>query len=311
MRIAIVGLGGVGGYFGGKIAATAAASPEDEVFFMVRGRHREAIAARGLTVKSREGEVTARPALATEDAAEIGPVDFVLFCVKTYDLESAAAKMTPLIGDQTIILPLLNGVDHAERLRAALPRGRVLNGCCYIFSMIESPGVISGGAGRIVYGVDGQPGLPEILPEELEAIAGMFRRSGIAAKHAGNADVAVWSKYLLICSLGGITSYYQAPVGAITGDPQRLAQLRAMMEEVEAVARAQGVPLPEAIVEETMKSVFSFGPDSTTSMQRDFENGNRTELESFSGYIVRTGARLGVPTPAHGEVYAKLIGQSG
>ncbi|ABZ85530.1 2-dehydropantoate 2-reductase [Heliomicrobium modesticaldum Ice1] len=311
MRIAIVGLGGVGGYFGGKIAAAAAASGEDEVFFLVRGRHREAIAARGLVVKGREGEFTAKPALATEDAAEIGPVDFVLFCVKTYDLESAAAKMIPLVGEQTIILPLLNGVDHAKRLRAALPRGRVLNGCCYIFSMIESPGVISGGAGRIVYGVDSQPGLPEILPEELEAIAGLFRRSGIAAKHVANADVALWSKYLLICSLGGITSYYQAPVGAITGDPRRLAQLRAMMEEVEAVARAQGVPLPEAIVEETMKSVFSFGPDSTTSMQRDFEKGNRTELESFSGYIVRTGAELGVPTPTHGEVYAKLIGQSG
>ncbi|MBM7867625.1 2-dehydropantoate 2-reductase [Heliobacterium gestii] len=311
MRIAIVGLGGVGGYFGGKMAAAATA--DNEVFFIVRGRHRDAITAKGLTVKSKEGEFTAKPVLATDDAALIGPVDFVLFCVKTYDLESAAAQMAPLIGDQTIILPLLNGVDHAERLRALLPRGRVLNGCCYIFSMIEQPGVIvqSGGACRIVYGVDSRPGLPEIRPEEIEAIASLFRQSGILAKVVENAEVAVWSKYLLICSLGAITSFYQAPVGAITGEPERLAQLRALMEEVAAVARAQGVNLPETIVEETMKSVFSFGPDSTTSMQRDVEKGTRTELESFSGYIVRAGAKWGVATPVHGEVYAKLSAQSG
>ncbi|MTV48173.1 2-dehydropantoate 2-reductase [Heliobacillus mobilis] len=308
MRIAVIGMGGVGGFFGGKLAYAFADSKENDVFFIARGDHLKAMQEQGLTVKSSEEKFVAYPTEAVQDPSEIGMVDFVLFCVKTYDLETAAQQIVPLLKRETLVLPLLNGVDHAERLRALLPQGKVLNGCCYIFSKIESPGVISQGGGvpRIVFGADKGVGLPEISQDQLDLLANLFREADISAKFVADAEVAVWSKYLLICSLGGITSFFQKPVGAVASNPEQRAMLLTTMEEVYAVAKAKGVQLDEAIVKKTMASVDTFAPESTTSMQRDFEKGSRTELEAFSGYIVRTGRGLGVPTPAHEKVYEQL-----
>lgn len=302
MRIAVVGLGGVGGYFGAKLAAKYASSPEYEVYFIARGHHLQAIQKNGLTVKGRDEEFGSRPTGATANPEEVGPVDFILFCVKGYDLENAAELMKPMVKEETIILPLLNGVDSAERLWAVLQKGVVLNGCCYIVAMVESPGVIrqvSGGC-NIIFG-----------PEKADSsafnhIEELFHEAGIQADLVPNINVSVWSKYLFICSLGGVTSYYGEPTGVILEDSDKRELLVGLMREVFDVACAKGILLPSDIVSKTLGAIAAYPPDTTTSMQRDYARGSRTEIESLSGYIVRVGQQLGVPTPNHEKVYRHL-----
>ncbi|MHB9099697.1 MAG: ketopantoate reductase family protein [Syntrophales bacterium] len=305
MKIAVVGLGGVGGYFGGKLARKYAGSPKHTVAFIARGGHLAAIRRDGLLLKTVEGECRVAPDLATDRAADAGPCDLVLFCVKEYDLESAAALLDPLLHDRTIILPVLNGVDIAERIRAIIPRGEVLSGCVYISTFIEAPGVVHqvGGTCQLVFGPD------DGKSDAYRPLEALLKDAGIKAELSRDIAVPLWSKYLFVSPMAGVTSLRGQCFGDVMADAKGRAMARGLMAEVERLARAKGISLPPDSVERGIATVERFPPATKSSMQLDFEKGRRTELELFIGFAVRAGRSLGVPMPLHEELYAALIGR--
>ena len=303
MKIAVVGLGGIGGYFGGKLARKYAGSPEHTVAFIARGEHLAAIRRDGLLLKSMEGECRITPDLATDRAAEAGSCDLVLFCVKEYDLESAAAGLDPLLHDRTILLPVLNGVDIAERLRSIIPRGVVLSGCVYISTFIEAPGVVHqvGGTCQLLFGPD------DGKSDAYRPLEAFLKKAGIKAELSRDIAVPLWSKYLFVSPMAGVTSLMGKCFGDVMADPKGRAMARGLMAEVERLARAKGISLPPDSVERGIATVERFPPATKSSMQLDFEKGRRTELELFIGFAVRAGRALAVPMPLHEELYAALI----
>jgi 2-dehydropantoate 2-reductase len=305
MKIAVVGLGGVGGYFGGKLARKYAGSSEHTMVFIARGVHLAAIRRDGLLLKTVEGECRVTPDLATDCAADAGPCDLVLFCVKEYDLEAAAAGLDPLLHDKTIVLPILNGVDIAERLRTIIPRGVVLSGCVYISAFIEAPGVVFqvGGACQLVFGPD------EGKSEAYRPLEAFLKEAGIKAELSPDIAVPLWSKYLFVSPMAGVTSLMGQCFGDVMADAKGRTMVRGLMAEVGRLARAKGICLPTDSVERGIATVERFPPATKSSMQLDFEKGRRTELELFIGFAVRTGRSLGVPMPLHEELYAALIGR--
>lgn len=304
MKIAVIGMGGIGGYLGGKLARAYVPSGTHQVYFVARGEHLAKIRENGLTVRADGGDFTARPTLATDRPDEIGKVDFILFCVKSYDFEEAAGQMEPIVGDQTFILPLQNGVDKRGWMEKVLGRGVALDGCVYMAVHIESPGVIrhSGSVSRLVFGRD--PGDVSRLRPLAEVLPG----AGINAELVDDIRLPVWNKYIMICSMAAATSYYREVLGDILNDPVKKSFLEGLVGEVEQVARKKGIGYRADILESTMGMMAKFPHDTKTSMQRDFEQGKRTELEIFSGAIVRMGRETGVATPLHGKVYETLRG---
>lgn len=302
MKIAIMGLGGVGGYFGGKIARKYAGTQGHQVIFIARGAHLAAIRAEGLLVKTVEESFRVRPDLATDNPSEAGPCDLVLFCVKEYDLEAAASAMVPLLQEKTVVLPVLNGVDIAERLRSLLPRGEILSGCVYISTFIETPGVVRqvGGSCQLLFGPDdGQA-------EKCRPLETLLTEAGIKAELSAAIAVPLWSKYLFVSPMAGVTSLTGQSFGDVMADEESRKKVLGLMAEIQSLALAKGVPLPADSLERGIATVERFPPATKSSMQLDFAKGGRTELELFIGYAVRAGRRLGVPVPLHDELYAAL-----
>jgi 2-dehydropantoate 2-reductase len=300
MRIAVMGAGGVGGYFGGVLAHAG-----HDVTFLARGEHLKAIRERGLRVVSTtHGEFVIAPAPAESDPARVGTVDYVLVAVKAFDLEAAASTLAPLVGPGTVVIPLSNGVTGHEVLRAHLPPPAVACGLCVVFSQIESPGVVrmGGNAKTIVVGELGAP-----PSERLERIVQAWKTEGLDASQSDDVLAALWNKFVFIASLGGLTSLARATVGQARTQPEARELLTKAMREVEAVARARGVRLAPDVVERTLKMVDGLAPETTTSMQRDVAAGRRFELEAFNGTVVRMGRELKVPTPVHEAFYALLV----
>lgn len=306
MRVAVVGLGGVGGYFGGKLARKYAGSQEHAVVFIARGAHLAAIRREGLLVKTVEGEYRVAPDLATEDPAEAGFCDLVLFCVKEYDLEAAAAGIAPLLRADTAIIPVLNGVDIAQRLRSIIPWGTVLSGCVYISSFIEAPGVVRqvGGSCQLLFGPDdGKTG--RYRPLEV-----FLKEAAINAVLSNDIAVPLWTKYLFVSPMAGVTSLTGLNFGDVMADEKARTMVRGLMVEVERLARAKGIALPEDSVERGIATVERFPPATKSSLQLDFAKGRRNELELFIGFAVRAGRALGVPMPLHEELYTALAGKA-
>jgi 2-dehydropantoate 2-reductase len=304
MKIVVVGLGGVGGYFGGKIARRYAGSPEHRVVFIARGQHLAAIRAGGLLVKTVEGDFSASPDQATDEPVEAGLCDLVLLCVKEYDLEAAANAIVPLLHDQTVVLPLLNGVDIAERLRSLLPRGMALGGCVYISSFIEAPGVVHqvGGSCQLLFGPDNEQ------VDAYRPLEALLRSAGINVELSNQIAVPIWTKYLFVSPLAGVTSLLGNPFGGVMVDAKGSKLVRGLMEEIERLARAKGVDLPTSCVKDALAKVNAYAYETRSSMQLDYAKGGRTELELFIGTAVRAGRTLGVPVPLHEELYAALKG---
>jgi len=303
MRIAVMGLGGVGGFFAGKLAKAYKGSGEHEVIFIARGEHLQAIKKNGLKLITPEGEFSAFPDLATANPVEAGNLDLVIFCVKSYGLDEAAKSLAGAVRKGTVILPLLNGVDIAERLQKALPDTEVLNGAVYISAALEAPGVVrhKGGAGQIVFGPERNEDV-----EKYRYVEDVLRKADIKADLQKDAAVPIWTKYIFICPLAGLTSAIGKGFGAIMSDPQNSAMLKGLMEEVYKISKARGVHLPDDIVNVTMGKVNAFPPETKTSMQLDYEKGSQTELEIFTGYIVKSGKELGIPTPLNEKIYNEL-----
>lgn len=298
MRIAVFGSGGVGGYFGGLLARGG-----HEVSFIARGAHLAAMRAKGLQVKSANGDFTIAPARATGDPAEVGPVDYVVVGVKHYHLAQAAPQMQPLVGVGTVVVPLLNGVDAHEDLIKALGREHVVGGLCSIVSMIQEPGVIyqPSKLRRVVVGE-----LDLTKSERVERLVQAWASQGAEAVHAENIYASLWTKYLFIASFGGVTSLARGDKGEVLGCPESRQLFIEAVREVEALARAQGIPLAADVVDSIVAMADGFEPTATSSMQRDVAGGGLFELEAFSGKIVRLGEQLGVPTPVHRVIYGLL-----
>ncbi|HSD51400.1 MAG TPA: ketopantoate reductase family protein [Candidatus Methylomirabilis sp.] len=297
MRIAVMGSGGVGGYFGGLLARA-----NEDVTFIARGAHLEAIQKNGLQVKSVVGDFHVRPK-ATHDPSAVGPADLVLFSVKSYDTEAAGSAIRPMVGRETVVLCLLNGVDNEEKLEAILGEAHVMAGVVHILSTISAPGVISQIAGPRTIKLGEKDG--RITPR-VERILGVLKGANILADISTQIQVDLWEKFLFICAQGGVTALGRLSVGEILASPETAAFYRGVMEEVAAVGRAKGVALPADAVDRALAFARGLQAGTRSSLAHDLIQGNRLEVETLAGSVVRYGREVGVPTPLNFAIYACL-----
>lgn len=299
MRILVMGSGGVGGYYGGILAQQG-----HEVTFVARGAHLQAMRERGLEVRDRGTTHLLRPTNAVGDPAEAGSnFDLVLFTVKTYDTEPAARALRPAVGPSTAVLPLQNGVDAIDQLSAALGAEHVLGGTTQVGARIVEPGVVERFSPFCQVTL-GEPAGG--VSARVERIAAALREVGVEAIASPDIQRALWEKFMMLAPLATLNTACRVPTGQVRADPDTRALYFAMMDEVVAVGRASGVNLPDASVE-AMRAFYLNLPDShTTSMQRDFEEQRRVELESLAGSVVRRGDAVGVPTPIFDVLYPVL-----
>jgi 2-dehydropantoate 2-reductase len=298
MRVTVFGSGGVGGYFGALLARAG-----HEVTFIARGAHLEAMRARGLQIKSVHGDFHLRPVHATDRPEEAPPADLVLYAVKTYHIPETVGVLPRLLAPEGVVLTTQNGVEAPDQVAATVGTERTLAGAVWVVSQIEAPGVIRQESAfrRVVVGeLDGR------LTPRAQAIAGAFAAAGAEAEATAEIRKVLWTKFLFIAAIGGVGSLVRLPVGAWREVPETRALLEQAMREIEAVARAAGVPLDPDVVPQTMAFIDRLAPTATSSMQRDVEAGRPLEIEAMSGAVVRIGARYGVPTPAHAFIYAVL-----
>lgn len=298
MRIAIYGAGGVGGYFGGALARAG-----HEVTLIARGAHLAAIRSRGLLVRTPGGDFHTRPA-ATGDPAAIGHVDAVIVAVKSLHLPAVCAGIAPLLGPATLVVPFLNGVDAHEVLAPAAGRERTGKGLTRIISEVAAPGEI-----RHV-GIDPYVALAEwdgTASPRAAALVKAFTSAGVEAEVPPDIDAALWFKFLMVCSLGGVCAVCRAPVGVVRSEPETRDLLRRAMEEIAAVAAARGVALPDDSVSSGMAIVDTFPARGTASLQRDIAAGMPSELDAWSGAAARMGAESGVRTPVHSFIHTALL----
>lgn len=272
--------------------------------FVARGRHLDALRERGLQVDSIAGSFRVEPVTATDDPAEIGPVDVVLVAVKAWQLDDAAPAMKPLVGDATAVVPLLNGVEAPSVLAAALGEEHVLGGLCAIISFVAEPGRIEH-AGYRPFVAFGE--LDNAVSERAQALREAFDRAGVTAEIPDDIHVAMWRKFLSITGWSGVGAVVGLPAGAWRDVPETRALLRSAFQEVFDVAKARGVALPETSVEDALAIVDSLPEQATASMQRDIGAGRPSELEAQTGTVVRLGRAAGVPTPANDFVYGALL----
>lgn len=298
MRIAVVGAGGVGGGFGAALAKAGA-----DVSFIARGAHLAAMKRDGLKVLSPRGDTYLVPTRATDDPADIGPVDIVLFCVKLWDVESAGERIKPLIGQHTAVLPLQNGIDAHERLIPILGERAVMCGVAQISASITAPGVITqvGAFMRMVFGeLDGRRSR---RAEDFLALCG---KAGFDAALSEQILTDLWMKFILLASNAGMMALARQPIGALRDDPDMQPIFRAAYRETIDVGRAKGIALPADALERIVDLTKHFPPDMKASMALDLDRGNRLELPWLSGKVAELGRQLGVPTPTHGMMYAML-----
>jgi 2-dehydropantoate 2-reductase len=298
MRIAVIGAGGVGGAFGAALAKAGA-----DVTFVARGAHLQAMRTIGLRIDSPRGETHIVPTQATDDPASIGPVDFVMFCVKLWDVESAGAAIKPLIGPTTAVIPLQNGIDAADRLIPILGAQAVMGGVAQISATIAEPGVIRqvGTFMRLVFGE-----LEGGKSARGEAFLALCQKAGFDATHSDHILTDLWMKFIMLASNAAMTAATRTPIGILRDDPDINPLFARAYAEVVAVGRAKGIKLPEDAVERTVLFNQNSPPAMMASMAHDLIRGNRIELPWLSGKVVALGRELGVPTPVHDILYAVL-----
>ncbi len=298
MKIAIMGTGGVGGYYGALLAKAG-----QDVTFIARGPHLRAIREAGLQVKSVHGDFLIPRARATDDPATVGPVDLVVVATKTYHTDEAAKAIKPLVGRDTTVVSLQNGVDAAERIGAVIGAEHVLGGATWLSASIEAPGVIGQYSQfrRIVLGeFDGS------ITPRLEAAYAALSSTGATVETVNTIAKVLWTKFVFISSVSALGCLTRVNFGEYRSVPEAREILTEALTEVAAVAQAKGVKLDPDIVEKTLAFINDSAPEIKPSMQRDVEAGRASELESMVGVVVRLGVELGVPTPVMRMAYAVL-----
>jgi 2-dehydropantoate 2-reductase len=298
MRIAVVGAGGVGGAFGAALARAGA-----DVTFIARGAHLAAMRSKGLRIEGGRGETHLVPTQATDDPASVGPVDYVLFCVKLWDVESAGQHIKPMVGPDTAVIPFQNGIDAPERLIPILGSRAVMGGVAQISASIVEPGVVRqvGTFMRLLFGeLDGR------ASGRGEALLAMCRKAGFDVTLSDQIVTELWMKFILLATNASVMAMVRQPIGRLRDDPDMRPHFIAAYSEVVAVGRARGVRLPDDAVDRML--AFNAGAPATMkpSMALDLERGNRIELPWLGGKVVELGRQLGVPTPTHALMYAAL-----
>jgi 2-dehydropantoate 2-reductase len=297
MRIAVYGAGGVGGYFGGRLAQAGT-----DVHLIDRGAHLQALRQQGLRVRSVKGDFVVRVP-ATDDPAEVGPCEYVLFCVKAFDTEAAAARLGPLLGEGTAVVSLQNGVDNEEKLARAIGQAHVMGGAAFIFAGKAEPGVIvhTGGPTSISFGeLDGR------VSGRARRLLGCCQQAGFGAELSTSIKTVLWAKLAFICAQAGMTAAVRLPIGEIRTVDAAWAGFGRLVAEVAAVAAADGTPLPPAARERALTLAQGVEPGSFSSLHDDLVAGRRMELEALHGLVVRRAAEHGVAVPMSEAVYAIL-----
>lgn len=300
MRVAIFGAGGVGGYFGGRLAEAG-----HSVAFIARGAHLDAILRDGLQVESLAGNFAVRPAEATAAPASVGQVDAVIVCVKAWQVAAAAAAMQPLLGPRSFVVPLLNGVEAADQLAAVVGGDRVLGGLCRIVSYVASPGRIRHAALKPEIEFGERDGRRSARAEALRAA--FASAAGVTVAIPDDINVALWEKFLFIAPFSGVGAVTRMPAGSFRNVPETREMLAAAMGEVFQLARARGVALRADAIERTLSFADALPEDATSSMQRDILEGRPSELEAQNGAVVRLGRAALVPTPVNECIYRSLL----
>lgn len=299
MRVVVVGAGGAGGYFGARLALAGA-----EVSFIARGAHLAALQQDGLYLDSVQGDAHLQPVQATDDPGRVGMADVILLGVKTWQLAAVIPLLPPLIGPDTLVIPLQNGVEAADQLLAALGPGPVVGGLCRVLSFIAAPGRIRhlGGAGSITFGeLDNRP---SARTTHLQAL---FDHAGVKAEIPANIQAALWEKFVFVTPFGGVGAVTRAPIGVLRALPETRRLLQQGMEEIVQVAQARGVTLDAPVIERNLGFLDRLPPDGMTSLQRDVLAGRPSELDAWNGAVVRLGAAAGVDTPLHRFIYQTLL----
>jgi len=301
MKIAVMAAGGVGGYYGALLARAG-----NEVTFLARGEHLKAIRKRGLTIRSIHGDFVIDPAQATDDPAQVGPVDWILFAVKTYDTEAAIQRIRPMVGPGTVIVTFQNGVETHEQIGSVVGMERVLVAPTQIVSNIVEPGVIEQRS-RFRAVTVGEAAAAGVTPR-VEQIVVEFRRAGIDAAAADDGLKPLWHKFVFLASIAGLSSLARCTPFDLLQLPEARETLRSAMEEIYSVGTAIGVRLDPDIVERQYQFCLKLAPGQKSSMQIDLEQGKRLEIDALSGAVVRLGAARGIPAPVHRTIYAGLKG---
>ncbi len=298
MRIAIMGTGAVGAYFGALLARSG-----HDVSFIARGDHLKAMRERGLSVVGPRGDFSMPKVNATANAEEIGPVDVVLFCVKLYDTESAAQSIAPILSAGGVCISLQNGVDAQERIGRIVGNDQVMGGLAFVSGVIEAPGVIRYASDMSTIRFGEASGA---MSARGIAFSQACEAAGFKAELVADIRAAQWQKMVGLSSNAALSCLVRQPAGVVYNDPDLIEVARGAFSEVKAVAQAQGIPMPGDIVERTLAMHQNFPPKMYASMYHDLARGRRLELDSLSGVIVRKGRELGVPTPVHKMAYACL-----
>lgn len=299
MRIAVFGAGGVGGYFGGRLAQAG-----EDVVFIARGDHLQAMRDNGLRVDSIKGDFVLHPIQATDNPKEVGKVEAILVAVKAWQVPHAAREIRPIVGENTFVVPLQNGVEAPAQLSDVLGKEHVLGGLCHIVSFIAGPGHI-----RHV-GIEPHVAFAEMeggRSKRAERLWEAFARSGVRAEVPDDIQAAMWQKFLFIAAISGVGAVTQAPAGVMRRLPETRDLLEKAMREVVAVGKAHQVNLGEGVVEKTMTFIDKLPQNATASMQRDIMEGRPSELNSQNGAVLRLGSEMGVPTPIHAFLYSSLL----
>ena len=300
MKFVIFGTGGVGGYFGGRLAQAG-----EDVTFIARGVNLSAITETGLRVDSIEGDFLVKPAVATDSPESIDPVGVVILAVKAWQLQESLGQLHSLIKNETVILPLLNGVDHIDLLRNEFGDEHLLVGLCRISSFLVGPGHVKhvGVQPYIAFGE-----LDNRKSARIDALHRIFKKlTGVASEVPANIGLALWEKFLMICAFSGVGAVTRQPIGGFRAVPETRKMFRRALEEVVAVANARGIELTQGSVQSVVERLDSTQPDMLASMQKDIMEDRPSELEAQTGALVRMGHALDVSTPTHEFIYASLL----
>jgi 2-dehydropantoate 2-reductase len=301
-RIGILGLGGVGGYFGGLLAKAYFNSDTIEIIFIARGETQRIIKANGLTIKTDDALIVAQPFLVSNDPDAIGKLDYIICATKTYDIEESLNSIQKCFKKSTIVLPLYNGVDAPERISTMYPDHEVLQGCVYIVSMIESPGVIRkiGPFEKLFFG---SPSAPMNRLKELQTI---FSKAGIESYLVDAIEDKVWEKFIFISALASATSYLDQNIGQIIATDASRAIYVELLNEITMIAAVKGLNLPNDIIIQTILKLEKTPYDATSSMHRDLLAGGKFELASLTEFVINEGLKYEIATPTYDKVFTKL-----
>ncbi|MDP9076759.1 MAG: 2-dehydropantoate 2-reductase [Bacteroidota bacterium] len=300
-RIGILGIGGVGGYLGGKLAA--AKLPDAEIIFIARNETKATLKQSGLKLITDQSEEIAVAQLVSDDPAEIGLLDLLICAVKGYDLADSLQRYAACLGKGSVVMPMLNGIGVADRVRAKLPEAQVWESCIYIVARREAWGVIrqSGPVNQLYFGS------PTAADEDLKKLETLFKRADLKADIVPDIETELWKKFFFISVMATFTSYYNAAIGLAQKQPEKAAEIRLLLDELAAVAQAKAINLPAGIVDGTYDRILSLPPETTSSMYADFQKKGPTELEQLTGEVVQLGKQFGVATTLYNKMYEGLL----